>query len=80
MNRYMYVRMTLLRPFLSELCKYGQQSGTSPDEPGTMRQGLVSKAGALCISVAQGLIRLISEWSHRPDLLPPPWYNVLCKC
>ncbi|KAF2650038.1 hypothetical protein K491DRAFT_609614 [Lophiostoma macrostomum CBS 122681] len=78
---FMYVRMVLLRPFLSELCKSTGQSGTSLNEPdpaaATMRQGLVAKAGALCVSVAQGLIRLISEWSHRPDLLPPPWYNVL---
>ncbi|RSL83981.1 hypothetical protein CEP51_004191 [Fusarium floridanum] len=72
--RYLYVRLILLRPSLSELCDSAQSGGTNS----SMRQSMLIKTGNLCASVAQELVHLITENSRsRAHLLPPPWYNVL---
>jgi hypothetical protein len=79
--RFLYVRLILLRPSLSELC---DSKDMVPAQLGTanasMRQSMLIKTGNLCASVAQKLVYLITENSRsRAHLLPPPWYNVLCK-
>ncbi|KAI8680422.1 Zn(2)-C6 fungal-type domain-containing protein [Fusarium keratoplasticum] len=77
--RFLYVRLILLRPSLSELC---DSKDMVPARLGTanasMRQSMLIKTGNLCASVAQELVHLITENSRsRAHLLPPPWYNVL---
>lgn len=79
--RFLYVRLILLRPSLSELC---DSKGMVPTKLGaanaSMRQSMLIKTGNLCASVAQELVHLITESSRsRAHLLPPPWYNVLCE-
>ncbi|KAI8724234.1 Zn(2)-C6 fungal-type domain-containing protein [Fusarium sp. LHS14.1] len=72
--RYLYVRLILLRPSLSELCDSAQSGAANS----SMRQSMLIKTGNLCASVAQELVHLITKSSHsRAHLLPPPWYNVL---
>ncbi|CAH0045633.1 unnamed protein product [Clonostachys solani] len=80
--RSLYVRMSLLRPSLSELCNSASNNSLPSGQPDSLntsvREIMLMKSGNLCVSVAQDLVSLITENSHsRAHFLPPPWYNVL---
>ncbi|VUC22993.1 unnamed protein product [Clonostachys rosea] len=80
--RSLYVRMSLLRPALSELCNFKSNDGPATSQPDSLnasvREIMLVKSGNLCVSVAQELVSLITENPHsRAHFLPPPWYNVL---